>query len=557
MAHPLMEALSAKAPVPESASYAEAPAQVVAQGALTEAEALALLHEVTGAPVLDVRDYPGDHEALALLNQDACNFWHCLPLKATADRLVLAMSDPWDLDALNFVEMKTGRTVDPVGVLEPARKAAADRLYASSDALGRAIQDILGDGGSAAPAASAASVKATPIEHEDAPVIKLVNYILEQGLSLGASDIHMEPHATGGTVRYRIDGTLHQMIDSPRDTFSAAVARVKVMSNLDVSETRFPQDGRITLTVKQRNVDFRVSTIPFADGEGVVLRILDKSGVTLDLDALGFPPDLHPVYERGYKAPHGMILVAGPTGSGKSTTLYATVKQVATPGVKVISVEDPVEFRLPGMMQSPIREDIGYTFEMGLRAILRHDPDIVMIGEMRDKTSAEIAVRAALTGHLVFSTIHTNDSVQAITRLVDMGIPDYLVRAVLRTVMSQRLVRKLCPDCRKSTTIPKAELEKLELDAPALATLPENVTVYEAVGCPNCKGLGYRGRIAIFEILDALTLFRNSGGTEKSIQDLTDLAMRLGLRTLRAAGLRRVLDGTTSVEEILKVTADY
>jgi type II secretory ATPase GspE/PulE/Tfp pilus assembly ATPase PilB-like protein len=252
-----------------------------------------------------------------------------------------------------------------------------------------------------------------------------------------------------------------------------------------------------------------------------------------------------------------MILVAGPTGSGKSTTLYATVKTICTPEIKVISVEDPVEYRLKGMMQSPIHEEYGYTFEMGLRAILRHDPDVVMIGEIRDQVSAEIAVRAALTGHLVFSTIHTNDSVQALTRLQDMGIPDYLVRAVLRTVISQRLVRRLCPVCRRPVSESKATFERLGLDPEGLKGLSDTVTVYEPVGCPECKNIGYRGRTAIFEVLDAVTLFRHSTGQERSVQELTDLALRLGLRTLRANGLRRVLDGTTSLQEVLKVTSDY
>jgi type IV pilus assembly protein PilB len=557
--HPLLAALrdQVAGDLPDlgdsTAPYAELPARLVAAHQVTGPRMLEILSRASGLPPIDLHGFSGDSEALGLLPRESCDYWRILPLAVSGDRLALAMADPWDLDAVTFVEMKCGRLVEPLVCLEDARQEAAARLYASSDVLGRAIQEIVGE---AAPRQKERA-PAAPIEREDAPVIKLVNYIIEQGVNLGASDIHLEPTEDGGRVRYRIDGTLHEIVKPPAGMYTSAVSRIKVMAGLDVSESRFPQDGRMSVAVGRREVDLRVSTIPFADGEGAVLRILDKTGVTLDLEALGYPMDLYPLYERGYKAPHGMILVAGPTGSGKSTTLYATVKTICTPEIKVISVEDPVEYRLKGMMQSPIHEEYGYTFEMGLRAILRHDPDVVMIGEIRDQVSAEIAVRAALTGHLVFSTIHTNDSVQALTRLQDMGIPDYLVRAVLRTVISQRLVRRLCPVCRRPVSESKATFERLGLDPEGLKGLSDTVTVYEPVGCPECKNIGYRGRTAIFEVLDAVTLFRHSTGQERSVQELTDLALRLGLRTLRANGLRRVLDGTTSLQEVLKVTSDY
>jgi type II secretory ATPase GspE/PulE/Tfp pilus assembly ATPase PilB-like protein len=538
--------------MPTDLPYSELPDRLVQEGVVPADEMLGLLREVYGTAWVHIQDLPADPPALGLLTQDQCKTWRCLPLYYDEQRLVVAMADPWDFDALQFIKIRTGRSIEKLVCLYSPLIEQISKLYSTAEALGLAISDLVGEA-----EGSVATRSSRVVEEQDAPIIRLVNAILEQGLASRASDIHLEPFPDGGRVRFRIDGRLHEMMEPPGKLFAPVVSRLKVLSSLDVSETRFPQDGRITLTVGQRKIDFRVSTIPFADGEGVVLRILDKSGISLDLRSLGIPDHLMETYERGIHSPHGLILVAGPTGSGKSTTLYATIKEVMTPDVKVISVEDPVEFRVLGMEQSPIREDIGYTFEMGLRAILRHDPDVVMIGEMRDRTSAEIAVRAALTGHLVFSTVHTNDSLQAVTRLVDMGVAEYLVRATLRTVLSQRLVRLLCTRCRQPLQMKRSELLEAGLDAQACSQLPESVTVYEPGGCENCNKLGYRGRLAIYEVLDANQVFRHLPSGETTQEVLASKAAQLGLLTLRQNGLRQALTGVTSVSEVVKATAGF
>ncbi|MBS2037545.1 type II/IV secretion system protein [bacterium] len=555
MTHPLLQRLAEHFPsaqIPSGIPLSELPDRLVQEEQVPAEEMLALLRNTYGSPWVKISAVNPEPTALGVLNLELCKFWRCLPIALTADSLVLAMADPWDYDALQFVRMRCGKRVETVLCLHTPLQEAIVRAYSSAAALGLTISDLVGEADQ-----DTTQIQKTAVEEKDAPIIKLVQAILEQGLASRASDIHLEPTPNGGRVRYRIDGKLHEMIEPPGNLFAPVVSRIKVLSNLDVSETRFPQDGRITLSVGRRKIDFRVSTIPFADGEGVVLRILDKGNLTLELGALGFPEHLLPTYEKAIRSPHGLVLVAGPTGSGKSTTLYATIKEVLTPDVKVISVEDPVEYRLAGMEQSPIREDIGYTFDMGLRAILRHDPDIVMIGEMRDKNSAEIAVRTALTGHLVFSTVHTNDSLQAVTRLVDMGVPDYLVRATLRTVLSQRLVRLLCRQCRQPQQIETARLLEYGLDAEAASHLKQEVTVYGPGGCDNCKGLGYLGRQGIYELLDAGLLFSHLSVGETTLESLKAKAAGLGLLNLRQNGLRRALDGFTSVDEVVKVTADF
>lgn len=555
MMHPLLTKLTSHCPsakLPSDVPLSELPDRLVNDGLVPADEMLALLRNVYGTAWVRVQDLTTEASGLGLMSQDLCKYWRCLPIWSNDSSVLLAMADPWDFDAIRFVEMRSNRRVEKVVCLYTPLMEAISLAYSSAAALGMTISDLVGEAEESAPD----QAKKQAIEEQDAPIIKLVNAILEQGLASRASDIHLEPTPDGGRVRYRIDGRLHEMIESPGSLFGPVVSRLKVLSSLDVSETRFPQDGRITLAIGQRRVDFRVSTIPFADGEGVVLRILDKGGVTLDLRSLGFPEHLMPTYQKGYQSPHGMVLITGPTGSGKSTTLYATIKEILTPDIKAISVEDPVEFRVPGMEQSPIREDIGYNFEMGLRAILRHDPDVVMIGEMRDKNSAEIAVRAALTGHLVFSTVHTNDSVQAVTRLVDMGIPEYLVRATLRTVLSQRLVRMLCTKCRHPIEVPSERLIELGLDKEAAAELGASTTLYEPRGCEACHQLGYHGRQAIYEVLDASQLFRTMPAGDSTMEALATQAASLGLLTLRQNGLRQALAGLTSLDEIVKVTAD-
>lgn len=531
----------------------ELPELLVEQGWFSRQEVRELLEDLYGVPALDLEALDPDPEALVLMPEPLCKQWRALPVARSETHLLVVMADPWDLDVRGWLEFRSARTVVPAVALEADLLAAHKACFETSELLGHAIHDLVRaqeqEAGQRRPSAGAADR-----EWKDAPVIKLVNFILQRGLSLGASDIHLEPYEDHCSLRYRIDGALHPSEAPSKDLYPEVLSRIKVMANLDVASSRLPQDGRLSFAHGGRLVEFRVSTLPLVHGEGACLRILDKSGMRQDLAGLGFPETLLPLYQGATHSPHGLIIVSGPTGSGKSTTLYATLAEIATPDKKVITVEDPVEYRTDVACQSPVRGELGYDFATGLRAILRHDPDILMIGEMRDHESAEIAIRAAMTGHLVLSTLHTNDSVSVVSRLVDMGIPHFLVSATLRMVVAQRLVRMLCPRCRQKRRVPREFLESL-----AVAPLPptaEEVEVWGPGGCDACNHLGYAGRSALFEVLDAGHLFRHLRDRDVSLQELTDHALAQGLVTLRDWGLRRVLRGETSLEEVLKVTAD-
>lgn len=530
------------------------PELLVSQGITPHDDVLRALETFYGVPALPLLEVQPDAEALALLTAEACRQLHALPLLMTEPRLMVAMADPWDLDIVARLEFKSGRRVCPVVALKSDILEAIAAFYESSEQLGRAIQNLVRVQERAATRRDAEASGDAEMEWKNAPVVKLVDYILRQGLTLSASDIHLEPCSDHCKLRYRIDGVLHPYKGPPPSAYPEVVSRIKVMANLDAAETRTPQDGRLTFVDGARHVEFRVSTLPLVHGEGVCLRILDRSGVHLDLKQLGFPDALLPVYQKAINSPHGLIIVSGPTGSGKSTTLYAALSTIATDDRKVITVEDPVEYRTDTACQSPVRSEVGYTFATGLRAILRHDPDVIMIGEMRDQESAEIAIRAALTGHLVLSTIHTNDSVSAVTRLVDMGVPYYLVSATMRLVMSQRLVRLLCPGCKA----PRAVSREVLVDVGASARQLElaNPMVYEPRGCDLCNQIGYLGRRALFEVLDASTLFAHLKERNPSLAELHEAARAIGLITLRSWGIERALHGDTSLEEVMKVTAD-
>jgi len=549
-AHPAMSRVSLE---PGPYPLAALPQQAVDAGLVTADEMRSLLETLYGLPQVALDTIEPAPKALGLRTADACRERAMLPYDIDGWVLRVAMADPWDLDTIAALEMETGLRVAPAVALKSEIEQAVRRAYESTEQLSQAIGALISDVGQQA----GGPVAAAAVEDPDAPVVRLVRYLLQQGMALGASDIHLEPYPNHSSLRYRIDGVLHAYDGPPRAMHDAIIARVKVLSNLDVTETRVPQDGRLTFRHGDRVAEFRVSTMPFAAGEGVVLRILDKSNVVLDIRKLGFPADLLGLFEKAVASPNGMVLVSGPTGSGKSTTLYAALKEIATTDRKVITVEDPVEYKMVGVCQSAVRPDIGYSFATGLRSILRHDPDVVMIGEMRDKESAEIAVRAALTGHLVLSTIHTNDALSVVTRLLDMGLASYLVSATLRLALAQRLVRRLCVSCRVATTVTRAEIEAVMFDPRLRATLPEQVTVYRAGGCGACRNLGYRGRTAVYEILDTRALFDEIRDRPPSLVEMREAALRTGLRTLRTSGVVKVLEGETSLEEIIKITEDF
>jgi len=384
---------------------------------------------------------------------------------------------------------------------------------------------------------------------DDAPVIRLINALFTQALRDGASDIHIEPFETRSVVRLRIDGTLHDLIEPARALHAAIVSRVKIMAQLDIAEKRLPQDGRITLRVAGKPVDVRVSTIPTAHGERVVLRLLDKQAGRLDLTRLGMDAATLAQVDRLIREPHGIVLITGPTGSGKTTTLYAALSRLDAAALNIMTVEDPVEYDLDGISQTQVNTRIDMSFARALRTILRQDPDVVMIGEIRDLETAQIAVQASLTGHLVFATLHTNDAVSAVTRLVDMGVEPFLLASSLIGVGAQRLVRRLCLECRKPFAADPAQLRLLGL-------APSGGTLYSARGCPACKGSGYRGRTGIYELLSVDDDFRRLIHDRASEQALREYALARGMRSLRDDGMRWAGEGVISIEEVVRVTRD-
>ena len=377
-----------------------------------------------------------------------------------------------------------------------------------------------------------------------------MNLIIADAIRKRASDIHLEPYEKVFRVRYRIDGVLHDMMNPPKQMEPAILSRVKIMANLDIAERRLPQDGRLSVKFQNREIDLRVSSLPTIYGEKIVMRVLDKGSVVLDLTRLGFEEDDLNRFKKVITTPYGMILVTGPTGSGKSTTLYAAVATINNPDINIITAEDPVEFNIAGVNQVLVREDIGYNFAAALRAFLRQDPDVILVGEMRDLETAQIAIRAALTGHLVFSTLHTNDAPSTVTRLQDMGIPPFLISSSLLLVIAQRLVRRICLECREAAQVPVSAL----IDVGFRPEEAEGVRVYAGKGCANCANTGYKGRISVHEIMWMNPELQEAIVRQRPANEIKDIAVKAGMRTLRQTGLRKVANGLTTIDEVLRVT---
>jgi general secretion pathway protein E len=384
----------------------------------------------------------------------------------------------------------------------------------------------------------------------EAPVVRLVNLLVENAIASEASDIHIEPFEDTLRIRYRIDGILYEQEAPPRRLQAAVTSRIKIMAEMNIAERRLPQDGRIRVTLHGRRVDIRVSTIPTVHGESIVMRLLDRSSVFLPLERLGFRPEMLGRFEKLILRPHGILLVTGPTGSGKTTTLYAALDKINSPDRKIITVEDPVEYQLKGVNQIPVKGKIGLTFATGLRHIVRQDPDVILVGEIRDLETAEISIQAALTGHLVFSTLHTNDAPSAITRLQDMGVEPYLLSSVLEGVLAQRLVRRICQVCRTQDTPAPADVEALGIEADPHAKL------FRGRGCDQCRGTGYRGRTGIYELFQITEDVRSLILRRASSREIRRLAVDAGMVTLRQDGWARALDGVTTIEEVLRVTQE-
>ncbi len=516
---------------------------LIEQGVLTESQLVAALATQIGLRFVDLTEYAVDGSAVGRIPGPVCRRHSAIPIGFEDGKLVVAMADPANVFAIDDIRSLAGMDVKPVVATRGDVAAAIDRYYrADSD-----LDDI-----SAVLDAQEEEDELSKVKEivEDAPIVKYVNLLITQAIQDRASDIHLEPTETDLRVRFRIDGVLHEVMRSPKAIQSGVISRLKIMADINIAERRIPQDGRLSVNAHGRKIDLRVATLPTVWGEKVVMRILDNSTARLDLTDLGFSEGNFERYSRSFTKPYGMILVTGPTGSGKSTTLYATLNIVSRPEVNVITVEDPVEYRLPGINQVQTNNKAGLTFASALRSILRSDPDIVLIGEIRDHETGQIAVEAALTGHLVLSTLHTNDAPSAVTRLTEMGIEPFLVGSALDAVLAQRLARKLCSKCKEPYTPTRELLTQSRFAWDGDRPLPE---LYRPIGCPACAKTGYKGRLALHEVMIVSEEIERLAVERASSTVISQVAREEGMRTLRDDGLDKVVAGVTSLEEILRV----
>jgi type IV pilus assembly protein PilB len=502
------------------------------------AKATDLLPKITsqlGYQYIDLTEYKINPTAYATIPEELAKRYLALPIDFIDGKLLVVMASPDNLLAIDDLQMASGYDLKIAIATKEEIEEAFNRLQ-------QMPQELVTE------SSEEADLNIQAIS-EDAPVVKLVNLIISQGVEQRASDIHIEPQEEDLRVRYRVDGVLHEAMRSPKKIQPAVLSRLKIMSQLDIAETRKPQDGRCSLAIKGRQVDFRVATLPTVYGERVVLRVLEKESILLKLDDLGFLPESLARFRSAFTKPYGAILVTGPTGSGKSTTLYATLNVLNTEGKNIVTVEDPVEYRLPGINQVQINTKAGLTFARGLRAILRASPDIVMVGEIRDAETAQIAIEAALTGHLVLSTLHTNDAPGAISRLTEMGIPPFLIASAIDCVQAQRLARRLCPACKQPY---KPDLDELRAVGFPV-TEGEELTLYKPAGCQKCNDTGYKGRVGLYEVMlmsEKIERLTVEGATAEEIKKV---ALEEGMQTLRQDGMQKVKLGLTSIEEVLRV----
>ncbi|MFC3687365.1 GspE/PulE family protein [Aquipuribacter hungaricus] len=519
---------------------------LVEMGHITEAQLVAALASQIGLDFVDLSEHPVDAAAVAVLNPAISRRHTVLPIGYDEQgRLLLAMADPGNVFALDDVRQITGREARPI-------VATRDDLLAAIERYCRADADM--DDITSAMSTDELEDELTKVREivEDAPIVKYVNMLITQAIQDRASDIHVEPAEDCLRIRYRIDGVLHEIMRSPKAIASGVTSRLKIMSDIDIAERRKPQDGRLTITTNGRTIDLRVATLPTVWGEKIVMRILDNSNTRLALQDLGFSDGNLVRFEKSYVKPYGMILVTGPTGSGKSTTLYATLNVVSKPEINVITVEDPVEYRLPGINQVQVNPKAGLTFAAALRSILRSDPDVVLLGEIRDHETAQIAVEAALTGHLVLSTLHTNDAPSAITRLTEMDVEPFLVGSALDAVLAQRLARKLCSKCAEEYTPERADLDAVGFGLLRDEPVP---TLMRPVGCPACSKTGYKGRLALHEVMTVSEEIERLTVTRASSTEIAAVAREQGMTTLRQDGMAKVRAGRTTIDEILRVVA--
>ncbi len=521
-------------------------------GYIGEQELTQFLSERYGVPAIELDEFEIDEDVIMLIPREVAEKHMLIPINRAGNSLIVAMSDPSNIFAIDDIKFLTGYNIEVVVASEEAIRKAIERYYEKGISYDDVLEEFDEEDIEVVEEDSTMDLAELARSSEQAPVVKLVNLILLDAIKKNASDIHVEPYEKYMRVRYRIDGVLYEVMNPPLKLKNAITSRFKIMSSMDIAERRLPQDGRIKLKVgKDKEMDFRVNCLPTLFGEKVVLRLLDRSNLQLDMTRLGFEPEPLKQFKEAIHRPYGMVLVTGPTGSGKTTTLYSALSELNKTTDNISTAEDPVEYYLPGINQVQMNESIGLNFATALRAFLRQDPDIIMVGEIRDFETAEIAVKAALTGHMVLSTLHTNDAPSTITRLLNMGIEPFLVTASVNLVLAQRLARRICEECKEEVPVSPQALIDLGMD-PETA---KSAKVYRGMGCRACNDTGYKGRVALYEVLPLTDELKEYVLQGYSATELKREGIRLGMKTLRQAGLTKVLEGVTTMEEVSRVTA--
>jgi type IV pilus assembly protein PilB len=533
---------------------------LVKMGIVSDEDITAVLSRQYGVPSINLKFYEVDPAVIKLVPQETAIRYQIVPLSRVGSTLTIAMTDPTNVFAMDDIKFMTGFNVEPVVASETAITEAIHKFYGAAESveeLDKVMKDLAGDDAAALElAGEIEEMDLASLEKaaEEAPIIKLVNLILTDAVKRGASDIHVEPYEKEYRVRFRIDGILQNVMAPPMKLKDAITSRIKIMSKLDISEKRLPQDGRIMIKYlkdgKKKELDFRVSTVPTLFGEKIVLRLLDKENLRLDMTKLGFEPESLQRFERQILKPYGMVLVTGPTGSGKTNTLYSSVARLNTPDTNIMTAEDPVEFQLPGINQVQMKEQIGLNFASALRAFLRQDPNIILVGEIRDFETAEIGVKAALTGHLVLSTLHTNDAPSTISRLMNMGIEPFLVATSVNLICAQRLVRRICSQCKEPLQITPQAL----IDAGYTKEEADGIQIQHGRGCSTCNNTGYKGRVGLYEVMEINDEMRELILVGASSLELKRKALEHGMITLRKSGLTKIAAGQTTMEEVLRET---
>ena len=523
---------------------------------LSEEDLVVTLSEQLGIPHIRVAHYNIPEEVLEEVPESLARQYIMLPVSVTGGVLTLAMADPLNIMALDDLSLLTSYEIKPVVAMQSELAETIEEHYGVGKKGEQLYDELIGDDGDAdvqevEEEDEMADISQLKSDAEDAPVIRLVNLILVNGLEAGASDLHLEPFEKVVRVRYRVDGKLEETKSPPRNMYAAIVSRIKIMAKLDIAEHRLPQDGRFRIIFKGREIDFRTAILPCYHGEKIVMRVLDKGSLTLDLDKLGFENQPMETFKHALSLPYGMLLITGPTGSGKTTTLYSSLHKLNEVTENVVTVEDPVEYELFGVNQVQTKAEIGFTFAAALRQILRQDPDTVMVGEIRDEETADVAVKAALTGHLVLSTLHTNDASSVFTRLTDMNLEPFLVHSSVALAAAQRLMRRVCADCKENVQVPQEALEQVQFRAD---TYSETPTWVRGRGCTTCKNTGYKGRLAVIEAMNNYPELENTILTRGSSSQIKKIAVQCGMRTLRQNALAKAAKGLSTIEEVLRVT---